>query len=83
MIHIKNIVIGFLLGWFATNFQPFKWVLKPLKQYGIYKYLVKLVECPKCSTFWITLIFTQNILVAIAASFIADFYDRNYNTIRL
>ena len=83
MVYITKIVIGFLLGWFATNFEPFKWILSPLKQYGIHKHLYKLVSCPKCSTFWITLVFTQNIIVAIAASFIADIYDRNLNTIRL
>jgi hypothetical protein len=83
MIYIQQIIIGFLLGWFAVNFEPFKWFLKPIKQYGIYVYLYKMVSCPKCSTFWITLIYTQNILIAIAASFIADFWDRNFNIIRL
>jgi hypothetical protein len=83
MIYLQQIIIGFLLGWFATQFEPFKWLLKPIKQYGIYVYLYKLVSCPKCSTFWITLIYTQNILIAITASFIADVYDRNFNIIRI
>lgn len=83
MIYLQQIIIGFLLGWFAVNFEPFKWILKPIKQYGIYKYLYKLVSCPKCSTFWITLVYTQNIIIAITASFIADVYDRNFNVIRI
>jgi hypothetical protein len=83
MIYLQQILIGFLLGWFAVNFEPFKWILKPIKQYGIYVYLYKLVSCPKCSTFWITLFYTQNIILAIAASFIADFWDRNFNIIRI
>ena len=83
MIYLEKILIGFLLGWFAVNFEPFKWILKPLKHYGIYVYLYKLVSCPKCSTFWITLVFTQNIILAIASSFIADFWDKNFNVIRL
>jgi hypothetical protein len=83
MIYIQQIIIGFLLGWFVVNFEPFKWLLKPIKQYGIYKYLYKMVSCPKCSTFWITLIYTQNIILAITASFIADVYDRNFNSIRI
>jgi hypothetical protein len=83
MIYVQQIIIGFLLGWFLVNFEPFKWFLKPIKQYGIYVYLYKLVSCPKCSTFWITLIYTQNILIAITASFIADVYDRNFNIIRI
>jgi len=83
MIYLQQILIGFLLGWFAVNFEPFKWILKPIKQYGIYKYLYKLVSCPKCSTFWITLVYTQNIIIAITASFIADVYDRNFNVIRI
>ena len=83
MIYLEKIITGFLLGWFLVNFEPFKWVLKPLKHYGIYLYLYKLVSCPKCSTFWITLLYTQNIIIAIAASFVADVYDRNFNIIRI
>ena len=83
MIYIQQIVIGFLLGWFATNFQPFRWALNPFKDYGFYKYIFKLVSCPKCSSFWITLVFSQNIIIAISASFIADFWDKNFNVIRL
>jgi len=83
MIYVEKIITGFLLGWFLVNFEPFKWLLKPLKHYGIYLYLYKLVSCPKCSTFWITLLYTQNIIIAIAASFVADVYDRNFNIIRI
>lgn len=83
MIYLEKIITGFLLGWFATQFEPFKWILEYLKQYRIYKYLYKLVSCPKCSSFWITLILTQNIVIAIAASFLADVYDRNFNIIRI
>jgi hypothetical protein len=83
MIYLEKIITGFLLGWFLVNFEPFKWILKPLKHYGIYLYLYKLVSCPKCGTFWITLIYTQNIIIAIAASFVADVYDRNFNIIRI
>jgi len=83
MIYLQQILVGFLLGWFATQFEPFKWLLKPIKQYGVYLYLYKLVSCPKCSSFWITLITTQNFVIAIAASFVADFWDKNFNVIRL
>jgi hypothetical protein len=83
MIYVEQILIGFLLGWFLVNFEPFKWILKPLKGYGIYLYLYKLVSCPKCATFWITLLYTQNIIIAIASSFVADVYDRNFNIIRI
>lgn len=83
MIYLQQILTGFLLGWFATQFEPFKWLLKPIKQYGIYLYLYKIVSCPKCSSFWLTLVLTQNLIIAIAASFIADFWDKNFNVIRL
>lgn len=83
MIYLQQIIIGFLLGWFATQFSPFKWLLKPIKQYGIYLYLYKLVSCPKCSTFWITLVYTQNIILAIAASFIADMWDKHLNYVKI
>lgn len=83
MIYLQQIIIGFLLGWFATQFEPFKWLLKPIKQYGIYKYLYKLFSCPKCSTFWITLIYTQNIILAIAASFISDMWDKHLNYMKI
>lgn len=83
VIIIKQIVVGFLLGWFATNFTPFKSLLGLIKQYGIHKYLYKLVSCPKCATFWITLVISQNIILAIAASFIADFWDRHFNSISI
>lgn len=87
MTEIKFIVINFLIGWIMVNFQPFKWLLKPIKQYGIYQYLYKLVSCPKCATLWsgfvLCGIYDQNIIIAIAASFIADVYDRNFNSIRI
>jgi len=83
MIYLQQILTGFLLGWFFTQFEPFKWILRPLKDYGFYKYINKIVTCPKCSSFWLTLIFSQNIVIAIAASFIADFWDKNFNIIRL
>lgn len=83
MIYLQQILIGFLLGWFATQFEPFKWILRPIKQYGIYVYLYKLVSCPKCSTFWITLVYTQNIILAISASFLADMWDKHLNYVKI
>lgn len=87
MIELKFILINFLIGWIMTQFEPFRWLLKPLKHYGIYLYLYKLVSCPKCATLWsgfiLCGIYNYNIIIAIAASFVADVYDRNFNIIRI
>ena len=87
MVELKIIAINFLIGWIMTQFEPFKWLLKPIKQYGIYKYLYKLISCPKCATLWsgfiLCGIYDQNIILAIAASFIADMWDKHFNVIRL
>ena len=87
MIYLQQIIINFLIGWLLVNFEPFRWILKPLKHYGIYLYLYKLVSCPKCGTLWsgfiLCGIYDYNIIIAIAASFVADVYDRNFNIIRI
>ena len=83
MIYLEKILTGFLLGWFATQFEPFKLMLNRFNKYGFYKYIYKLVSCIKCSSFWITLAFTQNFVIAIAASFISDLYDKHLNIIKL
>lgn len=83
MIEIQKIITGFLLGWFVYSFEPIRWVLSYLKPYKVYSYINKVISCPKCSSFWMTLIFTQNIIFAIAAAFIADTWDRNFNTISI
>lgn len=87
MIYLQYILINFLIGWIMVEFEPFKWILKPFKDYGFYRYIIKLITCPKCATLWSGLIlcgiYDYNIIIAIAASFIADVYDRNFNFIKI
>jgi hypothetical protein len=87
MIYLQYILINFLIGWLLVNFEPLKSILKIFRDYGFYKYIFKLVSCPKCATLWsgfiLCGIYDYNIIIAIAASFIADVYDRNFNFIKI
>jgi hypothetical protein len=87
MIELKLVLTSILIGWFIVNYPIFKWIINTFKDYGIYKYINQIFSCIKCASFYVGLFlcfyYDQNIIIAIAASFVADVYDRNFNIIRI
>lgn len=64
---LKIIGLGFLI----TNFEPLQWVLDKLPNNMIQWNLKLLTGCLKCASFWISLIWIQNIWFSIFIFFIA------------
>lgn len=72
---IKAILLSYLI----TRFTPFQNLLiKFNKRFNnlFTNLLYELLSCLKCSVFWITLIMTGNIYVAIICFIIGFFYDK-------
>lgn len=72
---IKAILLSYLI----TRFTPFQNLLiKINKRFNnlFTNLLYELLSCLKCCSFWITLIMTGNIYVAIMCFIIAFFYDK-------
>lgn len=46
-------------------------------------FITKPFSCLKCSAFWVGLIMTGNIWMAIISSIVMDQFDRHFNTIKL
>lgn len=76
----------FILSWFIVKFQPFKNILNalpikqldPLKQIAILPNLLfllfQIISCLMCTSFWLSLIITQNIYIASLSAFISFWY---------
>ena len=74
-----------LLAWFISNFEPGQQLIDK-----VYKYIPKrlqptrtYLECFKCLSFWITLIMTGDIYIAILYSIIAYIYTRLINQLKI
>jgi len=79
------IIKPILLAWFIANFEPGQQLIDK-----VYKHLPKRVgftrtylECFKCLSFWITLIMTGDIYIAILYSIIAYIYTRLINQLKI
>lgn len=63
------------LGWFLVEFEPLAMLIhylnEKLKRPMWFIYVVELVTCWKCATFWSSLLITWDIKTAVIASFIA------------
>ncbi len=86
MIEIRIITTTILLAWFIVNFPVFKWIINTFKDYGIYKYVNQVFSCIKCASLYVgiivTLYYDESLLLALAASFLADLYDKHLNVIK-
>lgn len=77
---MEKIIIGFLIGWMVSSFTPLQEILTKIKdkisdKYFVVFYLKTAVSCHMCLSFWITLFLYQDIMIAIAASFLAFVFD--------
>jgi hypothetical protein len=75
------LVIGkiLLLAWFVTRFEPVQWIVDILfegKQDLTSKLLYLALTCSKCVAFWAGIILTQDIFLAIIASWLMVVYEK-------
>lgn len=88
-ILFEQLIKGILMGWFIVE-MPFFAILSMIiiEKFKIKNEVIKFIidkpfNCLKCGTFWATLIISQNIFLAIMASWIMYIYDSRFNTIDL
>ena len=70
----------YLLVWFWCSFEPltdlidYLWDKLPsnITRYKVVDYLYILLGCQKCLNFWVTLLITGNIFIAIFLAMLAD-----------
>lgn len=73
---IETLISIWLVSWFITRFEPLQMILELLPNKLLYNLFKLLITCLKCLTFWITLVYTQNIVLASAMAFISFWYDK-------
>jgi hypothetical protein len=73
---IETLIGIWLVSWFITRFEPLQMILELLPNKLIYNLFKLLITCLKCVSFWITLIYTGNIVLASGMAFISFFYDK-------
>jgi len=76
-----------LIAWFIVEFYIISAIVEILTD-RIKNKLIKFIitkpfECMKCAGFWTGLIMTQNIFIAIIASFLMNEWDKKYNYMKL
>lgn len=73
---IETLISIWLLSWFITRFEPLQMVLELLPNKLLWNLLKLLTGCLKCVSFWITLGYTQNIILASGIAFVSFWYDK-------
>ena len=73
---IKIMISIWLLSWFITRFEPLQMTLELLPNKLIYNLFKLLISCLKCVSFWITLFYTGDIILASGIAFISFWYDK-------
>jgi hypothetical protein len=73
---IETLISIWLVSWFITRFEPLQMVLELLPNKLLFNLFKLLITCLKCVTFWITLCYTQNIVLASGIAFVSFFYDK-------
>jgi len=83
------------IGWFIVNFTPIQKILDYTTALLITnnpKYFLltilplsirKILSCSKCTSFWLTLILTQDIYLSASASLLAFIISNNLSSIKL
>lgn len=86
---LEMIITGFVLGWLNVKLPIVAAAVELLsdlfriKNTKVRAFLVKPFECFRCSGFWITLIMTQNIVLAACVAFLLELWDNHLNYIKL
>lgn len=74
------IIKTLLLSYFITRFEPIQWFIdafpKKIKDNVLFNIFYLAISCFKCSSFWIGLIISHNIYIAIICFIIAFVYDK-------
>jgi hypothetical protein len=61
-----------LLSWYISSFEPLSWLLNEIKWLWPKLILITITGCFKCSSFFIGLILSQDIWIALTSSVIAS-----------
>ena len=76
---IYDYIFYIAAGWFVMEFEPLKigldYLYSKFKRNETIDYLLGVIECWVCSTFWTTLILTWDIRKAVIASFVVYLFD--------
>jgi hypothetical protein len=72
-----------LLAWFISSFEPIQWLLNEIKNIWIKITLIAITGCFKCSSFFIGLILSQDIWIALTASVIASILQVIKNKLKI
>ena len=73
---IETLIGIWLVSWFITRFEPLQMVLELLPNKLLFNLFKLLITCLRCLSFWITLVYTQNIILASGMAFISFWYDK-------
>lgn len=73
---IETLISIWLLSWFITRFEPLQMVLELLPNKLLWNLIKLLTSCLKCVSFWITLGYTENIILASGIAFISFWWDK-------
>lgn len=73
---IQELFSIWLICWFITRFEPLQMTLELLPNKLIYNLFKLLITCLKCLSFWVTLVWTENIILASGMAFISFWYDK-------
>ena len=73
---IETLIGIWLVSWFITRFEPLQMILELMPNKLLPNLFKLLITCLKCTSFWLTLIYTQNIVLASGMAFISFFYDK-------
>jgi hypothetical protein len=74
MIIAKGLLKGLLLAYFITRFEPMQWLLNEIKdtKYSLINIIINsiklILSCSKCFSFWVILISSKDLYVAIIGS---------------
>jgi hypothetical protein len=73
---IETLIGIWLVSWFITRFEPLQMVLELMPNKLLPNLFKLLITCLKCVSFWLTLLYTGNIVFASGMAFISFFYDK-------
>lgn len=72
-----------LLSWLITSFEPLFILLNEIKWRWTKIFLIAILGCMKCLSFWLGLILTGNIWLAISASVVASLLQVIKNKLKI
>jgi hypothetical protein len=73
---IQTLFTIWIICWVITRFEPLQMVLELLPNKLLWNLFKLLITCLKCLTFWVTLIWTEDIFSASLIAFISFWYDK-------